>query len=201
MFLFQLKSGMRCALRTPWLRFTITLFLVVSLFPFLVSYADTSEDVIEEYQIKAVYLFNFALFFTWQDFVFKHPRQPFRFCVLGKDPFGIDLDIVLENEIVEGRSVTVQRLSTVYRSAGCQILFVSQSEKSRLRTILAYLKRYPILSVSDIKGFVRRGGMIEFFNTPYNEVRFIIAPETVDEAHLIASANLLEIAEIFYRRR
>ncbi len=108
---------------------------------------------------------------------------------------------MVENERVEGRFVTVQRLGTVYRSARCQILFVSQSEKYRLATIFAYLKQHPILSVSDIKGFVRRGGMIEFFNTPYNEVRFIIAPETVDEAHLIASANLLEIAEIFYRRR
>ncbi len=86
MFLFQLKSGIRCAILAPWLRFAITLFLmVVSLLPFSFSYADTPEDVIEEYQIKAVYLFNFALFFTWQDSAFKHPRQPFRFCVLGQE--------------------------------------------------------------------------------------------------------------------
>jgi len=44
-------------------------------------------------------------------------------------------------------------------------------------------------------------GMIQFFNTPYNEVRFMIAPEAVNKAGLVASANLLEIAEIYYRRR
>jgi hypothetical protein len=43
--------------------------------------------------------------------------------------------------------------------------------------------------------------MIQFFNTPYNEVRFMIAPEAVNKAGLVASANLLEIAEIYYRRR
>jgi hypothetical protein len=179
----------------------IALFLIlVSLYSIPFSYADNSRDIIEEYQIKAVYLFNFALFFTWPRYVFKHPKQAFRICIIGDDPFGIDLDLVIENEIVEGRRVTVRRLSTIKKSKYCQILFVSQSEQSSLVNIFAYLKRHPILTVSDINNFAIRGGMIQFFNTPNNEVRFIIAPETVDEADLIASANLLQIARIVHRR-
>ncbi len=195
--LFQLKIGMIAVVPIQWLRFAIILF--VSMSP--LSQSDASEDLVEEYQIKAVYLFNFALFFTWPDSAFRQYRQPFRVCVLGKDPFGIDLDLVIENEIIEGRRVAVHRLRSVYRSGRCQMLFVSQSEKSRLASIFGYIRRYPILTVSDIKGFARRGGMIQFFNTPYNEVRFRIAPEAVNKAGLIASANLLEIAEIYYRRR
>ncbi len=160
-----------------------------------------SSDVVEEYQIKAVYLFNFALFFTWPNYVFKSPKQPFRICVLGDAPFGIDLNLVVENEKIEGRRVLAQRIRSIRKSKYCQILFVSHSEQYRLSNILAYLKYHPILTVSDFQGFAMQGGMIQFFNTVDNQVRFLIAPEAVDDANLIASANLLEIARIVHRRR
>ncbi len=197
--LFLIKS---CTINTrlpQWLRKTIQFIAVISIFN--VSLCLAEENSIEEYQIKAVYLFNFALFFTWPDYTFKHPSQAFRICILGQNPYGIDLELVVENETVEGHQVIVQPIRSVYRSQHCQMLFVSQSEQYRLANIFAYIQRYPILSVSDIKGFAQQGGMIEFFNTPYNEVRFIIAPEAVNEANLLASANLLEIAQIFYRSR
>jgi hypothetical protein len=197
--LFPIKSGTRNTRLPQWLRKTILFIAVISILNVSLCLANTEENWIEEYQIKAVYLFNFALFFTWPDYTFKHPSQPFRICILGQNPYGIDLDLVVENETVEGHQVIVQPIHSVYRSQRCQILFVSQSEQYRLANIFAYIQRYPILSVSDIKGFAKQGGMIEFFNTPYNEVRFIIAPEAASEADLLASANLLEIAQIFYR--
>lgn len=188
------KSG--ALLRGP--RFILTLCLIVGSLSFIFpSYAQ--DELPEEYQIKAVYLFNFALFFSWPDLAFQHASQPFRICVLGQDPFGIDLDLVIENERVEGRKVIVQRLSSIQQSSSCQMLFVSQSEQARLATIFAYLKQRPILSISDMPAFVKRGGMIQFFNTHYNEVRFIVAPEAISETDLIASANLLEIAQIYRR--
>jgi len=195
--LFPIKSG-RINTRLPQcLRKTIQFIAVISIFNMSLCLAE--ENSIEEYQIKAVYLFNFALFFTWPDYT--HPSQAFRICILGQNPYGIDLELVVENETVEGHQVIVQPIYSVYRSQRCQMLFVSQSERSRLANIFTYLHQSPILTVSDIKGFAQQGGMIEFFNTPYNEVRFIIAPEAVTEANLIASANLLEIAQIFYRSR
>jgi hypothetical protein len=177
------------------LQFFLLLCLIIS--NSFISSKSHAKELPEEYQIKAVYLFNFTLFFSWPPSVFKHSKQPFRLCVLGDDPFGIDLDLVIENERVEGRSVIIQRLNSVYQSTSCQMLFISQSEQSRLATIFAYLKQRPILTISDIPNFVKQGGMIQFFNTPYNEVRFIVAPNAINKAKLIASANLLEIAQIY----
>ncbi len=181
-----------------FLKKIIALFLIViSLYFIPFSYA---RNIVEEYQIKAVYLFNFALFLSWPRYVFKHPNQPFRICIIGDDPFGIDLDLVIENEKIAERRVTVRRISSIKKSKSCQILFISQSERSRMANIFAYLRRHPILTVSDMKNFANLGGMIQFFNTPNNKVRFIIVPETVDEGELIASANLLQIARIVHRR-
>ncbi|RKZ57687.1 MAG: hypothetical protein DRQ99_26535, partial [Candidatus Parabeggiatoa sp. nov. 3] len=61
--LFLIKS---CTINTrlpQWLRKTIQFIAVISIFN--VSLCLAEENSIEEYQIKAVYLFNFALFFTW----------------------------------------------------------------------------------------------------------------------------------------
>jgi hypothetical protein len=176
----------------------LTLCLIVGSLSFISpSYAQ--DELPQEYQIKAVYLFNFALFLSWPDSAFQRTGQSFQICVLGQDPFGIDLDLVIENERVEGRNVIVQRLSSIQQSAACQMLFVSQSEQPRLATIFAYLKQRPILSISDMPAFVKQGGMIQFFNTSYNEVRFMVAPEAINETDLVASANLLEIAQIYRR--
>jgi len=196
---FQLNV-FKYALDSQWPSRIMMLFTiwVGSSFSFL--YADTSEEVIEEYQIKSVYLFNFANFFTWPASAFRQANQPFRICVLGQNPFGIDLDLVVEGEDVEGRRVTVHRIRTLRSSSVCQMLFVSQSQQANLSRILSYVRRYPILTVSDIENFAIRGGMVQFFNSVNNEVRFKIAPETVRKVNLIASANLLEIAQIVHRR-
>ncbi len=176
-------------LDSQYLRIAITLLLLVGN---LSPYADT----LKQSQIKAVYLFNLALFLTWPNNTFKSQEQPFRICILGKDPFGVELDIVVENEKIEGHQVVVPRISTIEMSRYCQILFINESEQDHLATIFAYLRKRPILTISDRNNFVKQGGMIQFFNTHNNQVRLMIAPKTLKEADLKASANLLEIAKI-----
>ena len=52
-----------------------------------------------EYQLKAVFLFNFAQFVEWPASAFPKPDTPLGICILGEDPFGSYLD-----ETVRGRS-------------------------------------------------------------------------------------------------
>ncbi len=178
--------------QTQYLQIAITFLLLIgNLSPH--TYAET----LNQYQTKAVYLFNLALFLTWPNNTFKSPEQPFRLCILGKDPFGIELDIIIETEKIDTHPVVVPRISTVQMSRHCQILFINQSEQNHLATILAYLNKRPILTVSDLKNFVKQGGMIQFFNTNKNQVGLIINPKTLKQSGIEASANLLEIATIF----
>ena len=177
--------------QTQYLQIAITFLLLIgNLSPH--TYAET----LNQYQTKAVYLFNLALFLTWPNNTFKSPEQPFRLCILGKDPFGVELDLIIENEKIESHQVVVPRISTVQMSRYCQILFINQSEQNHLATIFAYLNKRPILTVSDIKNFVKQGGMIQFFNTNNNQVGLIINPKALKQSGIQASANLLEIATI-----
>jgi len=157
------------------------------------AYAELS--VAKEYQIKAVFLYNFANFVTWPKEAFINDDGYFHICILGEDPFKSHIDVTVKGEKIKGRAVTVERLSYINQSDHCQILFISESEKVKRSSILNYLKGRPILTVSDIKNFAEKGGMIQFYSYK-NRIRFFIAPKTVKSATLVASANLLKIAKI-----
>ncbi len=148
----------------------------------------------KEYQVKAVYLFNFSKFINWPASAFDNSRTSIRICVLGKNPFD-DFDRLVKGKKVQKRRVTVEHLSDYRQANRCHILFVSKSEKGNQAAILAYTQQYPILTVSDIRNFVVRGGMIQFYIRG-RKVRFMIDPDTVQEAGIRASANLLRVAKI-----
>jgi len=187
-----LKNQLDSYKPAQYLRIAITLLLLIAnLFP-----QASADTLLKQSQIKAVYLFNLALFLTWPNNTFKSQEQPFRLCILGKDPFGVELDIVVENEQIEGHQVVVPRISTIEVSRYCQILFINKSEQNHLATIFAYLSKRPILTVSDLNNFVTQGGMIQFIHTDNNQVRLLIAPKTLKQAGIKASTNLLEIAKI-----
>lgn len=149
----------------------------------------------KEYQIKAVFLFNFAQFVDWPSDAFFETQTPLIIGVLGDDPFDSCLDETVRDEKVNGHPLAVQRFHRVEDIKACQILFISRSETKRLEQILGDLKGRSILTVGDIDGFARRGGMIQFANEQ-NKIRFKINAEAAKAADLTISSKLLHAAEI-----
>ncbi len=147
-------------------------------------------DDFEEYEIKAVYLLNFASFVFWQE----SPKTHFNLCILGADPFGKTLDMTVEAEYVAGQAVAVQRVDSFSQTDRCQMLFVSQAFPASLTPYLNAKK--PILTVSDRADFIAQGGMIQFINSEDQQVRFKIVPRLLQQAGLQVSTDLLEIAEV-----
>ncbi|WP_069470462.1 YfiR family protein [Candidatus Marithrix sp. Canyon 246] len=174
-----------------FLRLAITVILLT----FLVNTSYARPNIAYEYQLKAVFLYNFVYFVRWPPIAFSKKYANFNICVLGKDPFEKELDMAVENETVDRRIVKIIRLKNITHASSCQILFVSKSERNNLRKIYAYLQRYPILTVSDIKNFAIKGGMVEFYNVG-RRVRFYIAPNNAKAVGLKISANLLYIAKL-----
>jgi len=148
-----------------------------------------------EYQIKAVFLFNFAQFVKWPPVSFARADEPFRIGILGDDPFDGFLDETVRNEKVNGHSLVIQRCERVEDAKGCQILFISRSESQRMGSILASLKGRNILTVGDTTEFIRNGGLIRFF-VEENKIHFKINLQAVKRAHLSISSKVLRLAEI-----
>ena len=148
-----------------------------------------------EYQIKAIFLFNFAQFVDWPAGAFPDSTAPLVIGVLGDDPFGPYLDETVRGETVRGRPFEVRRYQKIEDIRTCHILFVSPSEESRLEDILANLKHRAILTVGDGTGFAKRGGMIRFVSER-NKIRMRINVAAAEAVQLTISSKLLRAAEI-----
>lgn len=152
-------------------------------------------QVTREYDLKAVFLLNFAQFVEWPTEAFAGAEDPFIIAVLGADPFGGALERVIRNERVHARPVLLHRFQRVEDAKPCHILFVSASESRRLPQVVKGCKGQPILTVSDTEGFASQGGIIQFV-TENAKIRLRINNDAARAARLLISAKLLRVAEV-----
>jgi hypothetical protein len=157
-------------------------------------------QAIREYDLKAVFLFNFAQFVEWPEEAFPAEETPFVIGVLGDDPFGESLDATVAGETLNGRPFVVRRYRELDEIDTCHILFVSQSESSRIEQIAAALAERSILTVSDDASFARTGGMITLL-TDNNRIRLQVNLEAANSGMLTISSKLLRPAEIVSTNR
>ena len=148
-----------------------------------------------EYQLKAVFLFNFAQFVSWPAEAFADSAAPLVIGVLGTDPFGAYLDETVRGEAVEGHPLVVRRFGDLAGIGDCHILFVARDEVTDLPALLRAIEGRSVLTVSDVEGFAGSGGMIRFVNDR-NRIRLRINLEAARAAHLTLSSKLLRPAEI-----
>jgi len=156
------------------------------------SLAQNTQQTFNEYQLKAVFLFRFAQFVEWP---VGDPTAPFVICVLGDDPFDTYLDDTVRDESVQSRKVSVVRYRKVEDVERCQILFVSDSERARVRQIATLLKGRGTLTVGDSTSFAEQGGMIEFM-TEEKRIRLKINVDAARASELQISSKLLRPATI-----
>ncbi|MCU1348191.1 MAG: YfiR family protein [Acidobacteria bacterium] len=149
-----------------------------------------------EYRVKAAFLLNFIHFVDWPPGAFASRDAPLVICVVGVDPFGEALDQTIEGETIDQRRIVVRRSRTGADAQGCQLVFISRSEGNRLDDVFASMgSTAPVLTVSDIDGFVPRGGTIGFL-LDRNRVRFEIGLSTAQRRHLKVSSQLLSLGRI-----
>jgi hypothetical protein len=151
-----------------------------------------------EYQVKAAFLYNFSRFVDWPSGSFAQSGSPFVIGVVGQDPFGSSLDKVTDGKTVDGRNIIIRRFRRVSDMEHCHILFISDSERERLPRILDRIENKATLTVSEIDGFIARGGMINFA-VESKKVRFDINSDAAERARIRISAKLLQLARTVKR--
>lgn len=174
-------------------RWTLLLFLMLFGINFKCSVAQAQTS--REYQLKAVFLFNFAQFTQWPSNAFTNSDSPIIIGVLGIDPFGETLDEVVRGETANGHKLVVERYRRLEEIQTCHILFISQSETRRIDRVLEALKGKPTLTVSDMEPAAGRMLAIRFVQEN-SKLRIRVNTDAVSEAHLTLSSKLLRASEI-----
>ena len=146
-----------------------------------------AQEISQEYQIKAAYLYNFLKYVDWPEPI----NRTFMICVAGQNPFGSVLDGLTSNERVRGNPVKTQIILGF--EPGCDVIFTP-----RTSNIPAYLQGaagMPILTVGETPRFIEQGGIVNFF-LENGKVRFEINRNAAERAGLRFSSRLLQLAKI-----
>ena len=148
---------------------------------------------IDEYQLKAAFLLNFAKFVEWPPEAFENQSEPLLICVLGTDPFGGALDDVVSGKEIAGRALSVRRVAEARQAKGCRILFISGSEPRSALSVLASINESGVLTVGESESRAPEGMVINFI-LEGDKIRFAINTAAAERARLRLSSRLLSLA-------
>jgi hypothetical protein len=141
-----------------------------------------------EYQLKAAFLYNFALFTVWP----ADTDKSLILCVYGDDAFGEEID-ALQGKPVGDRILAVRRTPLGGAVAGCQIVFITSSAIASLPRVLDGLRGRATLTVADSPGAARSGVAINM-SVAQNKVAFEANLAAARGAGLNLSSKLLRLA-------
>lgn len=151
-----------------------------------------AQEVPLEYQVKAVYLFNFVKFVRWPT---REAGKPLTICVAERNPFGDSLQEALRGELVEEREVKARVIRQP--EADCDVLFIPSSVDPK--PYLAAARGSSTLTVGEEPNFLARGGIVNFIHEA-GSVRFEIDAAAAARAELRVSSHLLRLARGTGRR-
>lgn len=150
------------------------------------------------YQLKALYLHNFAKYTEWPKEALGDENAPFVLGILGKDPFGKNIEII-EGKTIKGRKLKVKLFSSVQEVKDCHLLFICSSETERLPQILKALETSSILTIAEVEGFLQHSGMINLVaeqkSAGSQSVAFEINRAAAEKVNLKLDTQLLKLAK------
>jgi hypothetical protein len=148
-----------------------------------------------ETEIKAAYLYNFALFTKWP--AIPTEDGPFKIGILGDEKLTQEAERSLSKAKVGARPVKIVKIEPNAEAPGCHILYVASGVKE-LPAILERVKGKNILTVSDDGLFCEKGGCIQF-ERGARTVGLAINRRAAERQKLTISSDLLAIARIVDR--
>ncbi|WP_456406912.1 YfiR family protein [Thiolapillus sp.] len=147
--------------RRPWSgsnRYLFALFLGIGISITVSQPAQADPPSMVE--VRALYLYNFAIFVRWPDNAFKASDSPLRYCILGNRKLRRTLARVLKGEAVKGHPLELQATDALADWTQCHLLYLDASLAERIQGILTTLGSQPVLTVSNSRDFPANGGMI-----------------------------------------
>lgn len=164
---------------------------------------------INEYEVKAAFLFNFALF--TQPIATAAPAvpvvpavpqaqssaeaavPPYRICIHGKDPFGAAAKS-LSSRKVAGRAVALSQGVSLDELKACQMVFIGETEREAVRRAVSALGGLPIITVAEAKEFPFAGVIFNLILVD-EKVAFQVNTVAAKSQQLDVSAKLIRLAK------
>lgn len=149
----------------------------------------------DEYQVKAVFVLNFAKLTEWPAAP-PGDSEPFTIAILGKPP-SVTFMTTLKSALIRGAKTSVRHIESAAEAQGSRLVYISASEGHRAAALLKEFRQQGVLTVSDMEGFCEAGGMIQLVRIQ-NRIGFDVNLTAVRRARLTLSSQLLKLARVIH---
>lgn len=142
-----------------------------------------------EDKLKVAIVGKIAKFVQWN----KPATKNFSITVLNtKNQF---FKTLLEGKRVNSKPIKVIYINNINNLKDSDILYISQNSSQNLQSIFKAIKNKNILTISDIRGFAQRGGMIQLY-TKNQKLKLRINVSNVKAQNLKIKSSLLRISTL-----
>ncbi len=172
-----------------------TLFSVACLLSLALTARPAGAEM-EEYRVKALFLYNFTQFIEWPIDSFRDATESLTICVVGPTPFETgELERAIAGKRIDSHPLATRVIREVKEAAGCHMVFVSAASVKKGKGVVTDSKQTGVLTVGEVPGFATSGGVINFL-VKDGRVRLEINVTSAEREKLHVSAKLLKLAEI-----
>jgi len=117
--------------------------------------------VVNEYELKAAYIFKLAKFTQWPPAKFERDDSPLVIGVVGDEALDF-FTRSLGDKAIDKHKILVQRLDQTNDLAACHVLFLSRSVAQHGAQWAEAASNSAVLTVGETGQFLDQGGMIDF---------------------------------------
>ncbi len=149
-------------------------------------------EVLQEEELKAVFVYNFLKFIEWPQEI-EDQKNQIILCIIGKTNLSEYL-LSLEGQKIHEKTLIVKPKKDFLNLQKCHALFIGKLSKNRFKNLLSRTTNEPILTISDLPNFIYKGGIIELYEED-KKIRFKINLRSAHEAKLKISSRLLRLAK------
>lgn len=161
---------------------------------FIVIIPELPSQNITDAEVKAALLFKIPIYIKWPGNLLADQQNNFVCCILGNDRI-CQLMEEFDGEKLNDKTIRIKNVKTLEGITDCHMLFVGASERKNLRNILKITEEKHILTIGDMVGFAKSGGIINFIRKD-DSIHFEINPKAGERTGLKISSKLLRLATI-----
>ncbi|MES2322731.1 MAG: YfiR family protein [Pseudomonadota bacterium] len=144
---------------------------------------------VQENDMKAAYVFNFAVFTEWPQEVLAG-GAPISLCASAANPLFHALS-QLNDKVVNGHRIAVRNTVTPVR--GCHVLVLDKNDRERWAQLKRELAGAHVLTVSDDRSISADGAVIGL-SVDERRIAFVVDMAAARSARLNLSSKLLRLA-------
>ena len=143
----------------------------------------------QEDKFKAFYLYNFTRYIEWPN---ETSQGDFKIGVVGDENFRNIADGVLSTKTVGSKPIVVKKCNLQDEIKDCHIVYIPESQKSKINEILAAIAGENILVITEAGNMTQKGSAINFI-VKNGKLAFEIKKDNISKYGLSLDSRLLDL--------